>query len=221
MWGGAARTRASGLKARAIAAAYGSPFAVGNANFHFPDYSGPADTVPYGFWRKDVFCEIGLFDETLVRNQDDEFNLRILLSGRSIWQSGEIVSWYKPRNSFRKLFKQYYQYGHWKPVVFKKHRTPSSWRQFVPAAFVFSCASLFLCGFVFPFCFSILLWILAVYGAFIMIGTIKISWSKGWILFPLIPLAIVTFHVSYGTGFLVGAVKTIRGRRRGPVTLSR
>ena len=30
------------------------------------------DTVPYGCWRKDTLIKIGLFDEELVRNQDDE-----------------------------------------------------------------------------------------------------------------------------------------------------
>ena len=45
-----------------------------------------------------------MFDEELVRNQDDELNLRITLSGGKIWQSKEIRSWYYPRPSLRSLF---------------------------------------------------------------------------------------------------------------------
>ena len=42
------------------------------------------DTFPYGCWRKSTFHRIGLFDETLDRNQDDELNLRIVSTGGKI-----------------------------------------------------------------------------------------------------------------------------------------
>ena len=60
---------------RAIAAAHHSSFAVGGARWHDTTYEGPADTVFGGVYRREVFDRIGLFDEELVRNQDDEFNL--------------------------------------------------------------------------------------------------------------------------------------------------
>ena len=94
--GGAARTRVTGVIPRAIAAAYHSRFSTGGACFHDPNYEGPADTVPYGCWRKETFTRIGMFDETLVRNQDDELNLRLLRAGGRIWQSRTILSGTRP-----------------------------------------------------------------------------------------------------------------------------
>ena len=79
-----------------VAAAYHSRFAVGGARFHDACYEGPLDTVTYGCWPKATFDRVGPFDEELVRNQDDEHNLRITRSGGTVWQSLRIQSWYRP-----------------------------------------------------------------------------------------------------------------------------
>ncbi|MEZ5365636.1 MAG: glycosyltransferase family 2 protein [Bryobacterales bacterium] len=133
--GGAARPVAKGLIPEAIAAAYQSAFGCGGARFHQSDFEGYVDTVTYGCWPRAVFEEVGLFDEQLPRNQDDELNLRIVRSGRKIWQSSKIVSWYQPRRTLRQLARQYFQYGFWKVAVIRKHRLPGAWRHLVPAAF--------------------------------------------------------------------------------------
>ena len=140
--GGPARTCAQGTRARAFAAAYHSPFSTG-ARFHDENYEGWIDTVPYGCWRKETLARLGLFDETLVRNQDDELNLRLTRAGGKIWQSPAIVSWYSPRTSLTALFLQYFQYGFWKAAVVHKHRLPGSWRHLAPVAFVLAHILLF------------------------------------------------------------------------------
>ena len=112
--GGPWIAQGEGYIGRAIAAAFQSSFAVGGARSHSPLYEGEVDSVYLGCWRREVFDRIGLFDEDLVRNQDDEFNLRLVRSGGRIWQSPRIRSWYRPRNSLRNLFRQYAQYGYWK-----------------------------------------------------------------------------------------------------------
>ena len=134
--GGPARTNAVGVRARAVAAAFHSRFSTGGARFHDVSYEGWVDTVPYGCWRKTTLERIGLFDEMLVRNQDDELNLRLSRAGGKIWQSPTIVSWYSPRATLSNLFHQYFQYGFWKVAVIRKHRLPGSWRHGVPVAFI-------------------------------------------------------------------------------------
>jgi len=52
--------------------AYHCAFSCGGAKFHDVEYEGYVDTVPYGCWRKSTLERIGLFDESLSRNQDDE-----------------------------------------------------------------------------------------------------------------------------------------------------
>ena len=85
--GGPALTRADGYIAQAIAFGFHTPFATGGAKFRDPRYTGPADTVMYGCWRKSTLERIGLFDEKLVRGQDHELNARLLSCGGTLWQS--------------------------------------------------------------------------------------------------------------------------------------
>ena len=124
--GGPALTRADGYLGRAIALAYHCAFSCGGAKFHDVEYEGYVDTVPYGCWRKSTLERIGLFDENLSRNQDDELNLRLISSGGRIWQSPRIASWYRPRATLTALFRQYFQYGFWKVSVIRKHTKPGS-----------------------------------------------------------------------------------------------
>ena len=214
--GGAARTTAKGVKARAIAAAYQSTFSTGGACFHDPGYSGWVDTVPYGCWRRELFDRVGFFDEDLVRNQDDEFNLRLIRSGGRIWQDESIVSWYSPRAHFKGLFNQYFQYGFWKVSLIRKHRIPASWRHLVPAAFVLATLGLPLLAIVswavqggvasLSAFAAIAVW--AVYLLALGAASVAAARKHGWELLPLLPVAFAAYHFSYGAGFLAG-VSTI------------
>ncbi len=60
-------------------------FGVGGSGFRVGMAEGPADTVPFGFFRADIFNRIGLFEVRLVRAQDYEFNQRIRANGGLIW----------------------------------------------------------------------------------------------------------------------------------------
>src|SRR5205807_6486070 len=104
------------------------------------DYEGEVDTVYLGCWPRSTFKKAGLFDPDLVRNQDDEFNFRLLRLGGRIWQSPRIKSSYTPRGSIVALFRQYMQYGFWKVAVIRKHRALAAWRLAVPPLFVGSIA---------------------------------------------------------------------------------
>ncbi|MCB1185230.1 glycosyltransferase [bacterium] len=210
--GGPARTRAQGAVAEAIAAAYASRFAVGGARFHFADYEGEVDTVTYGCWRRETLLEIGLFDEGLVRNQDDELNYRLRRAGGVIWQDPRIRSWYHPRNSFGRLFRQYYQYGYWKPAVIARHGSPASLRHLVPAGFVAAGIVSLVAGVVWrPALVLFGLWA-AAYLLFVLAGTVSVGRRRGWRLAPLLPVAFFCYHFGYGLGFLRGLLFPPRGR---------
>lgn len=221
--GGPARTRAERPLARAIAAAYHSRFSTGGARFHDPNHEGYVDTVPYGCWRKSTLERLGLFDESLVRNQDDELNLRLTRSGGRIWQSPAIVSWYCPRTTLSTLFQQYFQYGFWKVQVIRKHRVPGSFRHLVPALFVLTNASLpvglgitWIAG-LWPLC-SILFrgWLLLTvsYIMACLIASIVAARRHGVATLPFLPMVFIVFHVSYGLGFLLGLIHRPKPRGR-------
>lgn len=213
--GGPALTRADGYLATAIATAYHSPFACGGARFHQAAFEGAVDTVTYGCWRRSLFDRLGYFDEALVRNQDDELNLRIVRAGGTVWQSPRIVSWYRPRTTLRGLFRQYFQYGFWKVAVIRKHRRPASWRHLVPAAFVLGLLTLAvvtlgsaLAGWTAArnVAGAALLASLAVYTLGAGATAVWTGRDGRWRLVPVLPIVFATYHVSYGAGFLLGLV---------------
>lgn len=140
--GGAWLPVGQGWPQQAIALAFSSRFGSGGAASRRIDFSGPVDTVYLGAWRREDLLRLGGFDESLVRNQDDELNLRIVRSGGVVWQSASIRSTYTPRASFVALFRQFYQYGYWKVPVIRKHRLPASPRHLAPFVFVAGLAGL-------------------------------------------------------------------------------
>jgi glycosyltransferase involved in cell wall biosynthesis len=213
--GGPARTRAIGLVSRAIAIGYASSFAVGGARFHDPDHAGDVDTVPYGCWRKRTLTDLGGFDEALVRNQDDELNLRLRLRGGRIHQSPAIRSWYHPRDSLPALARQYFQYGYWKVRVIRKHGQPASWRHLVPGAAVaaggaLAAASPFSAAALVILAIASATWLLLALAA----GVAACRRAGDWAALPLMPAVFATYHAAYGAGFLAGLADA--ARRRAP-----
>ena len=232
--GGPARTKPATYVERAIAAAYHSWFSVGGARFHNPGYAGYVDTVPYGCWRAQAFRRFGFFDEELVRNQDDEHNLRILRGGGKIWQTPEIKSWYRPRGSLQALFRQYAQYGYWKVRVIQKHRLPASWRHLVPGLFILSLVllawlaaggALLSCNFAPPLqraaaaaCLRLssagMLGLGGAYLLTVLLASLATAARVGWKLLPLLPVVFCCYHFGYGLGFLWGVWRFLIVRRK-------
>lgn len=203
--GGPARTLAQGLLGAAFRAAYHSPFSCGGARFHDEEFKGWVDTVPYGCWWRSDLQSLGGFDEELVRNQDDELNLRLVRAGGRIWQDPSIRSWYQPRQRLRSLFLQYFQYGYWKMAVIRKHRLPGSWRQLVPA-FALLASVLMLAGAAAGISFLLPVWLAlaGLYGLASVGASIAASRTAGVGTLPLLPVIFATYHLAYGSGFLLG-----------------
>ncbi len=219
--GGPARTKSESYVQRAICAAYHSPFSVGGARFHNIDYEGYVDTVPYGCWHREIFDRIGFFDEELVRNQDDEFNLRIARVGGKIWQSPEIQSWYMPRHTLRRLFQQYLQYGYWKVRVIQKHKYPASIRHLIPACFVFLLMLLPLLSFKWPIAGWGWLGLVGTYTIVNQTVSVLTLVRNGWKILPILPIVFGCFHFAYGWGFLHGIWDFVILRRFGGTTYTK
>lgn len=204
--GGPMRLVTTNKVQEAIKMATTSIFGIGNSSFHFEDYQGFADTVYLGAYRRKIFEKIGLFDEELVRNQDDELNYRLVKSGGKIFISPEIKSYYYPRDSLKKLWKQYYEYGYWKVRVIQKHRIPASIRHLVPGTFVLS----LICGILLTplngLGLIILVPVLTPYlSALIYFSLKSCRKNKNKNIF-LLMLVFVILHLSYGFGFLKGLI---------------
>ena len=211
--GGPARTESKGILQRAVAAAYHSRFSTGGAKFHDTSYEGYVDTVTYGCWKKTTLLQLGGFDEAMVRNQDDELNLRLIRAGGKVWQNPRSQSWYSPRATLATLFNQYFQYGFWKVAVIRKHGSPGSWRHLVPAIFVLTNISFALAvlltaalGAKTALLAFALLWaaMLTLYFVLALSFSAAAACQNGWDLFPYLPIVFSAYHFSYGAGFLGG-----------------
>jgi succinoglycan biosynthesis protein ExoA len=227
--GGAVHTQADTYIGRAIAAAHHSWFSVGGAHWHNVEREGPAESVWGGFYRREVFERIGLFDEEFVRNQDDEFNLRLTKSGGRIWQSPEISSQYSPRGSLRALFRQYRQYGYWKVRVIQKHRLPASWRHLAPAVATIAGLGLVLAaaiqtlyvGTVAPgsrqnWATLALLAAVFTYSIAALVSAAIAARKAGWDLLPILPVVFAAYHLGYGIGFIQGLLDFVVLGKRSP-----
>jgi len=198
--------------ANAIAASFQSRWVAGGARSRQLDYDGPVDTVYLGAWPRSVLERLGGFDENLVRNQDDELNLRLVRSGGRIWQSPSIRSQYQPRQRLSQVFRQYAQYGYWKPFVMKKHGQPASVRHVVPALFVIALGFGVLC---LPLSIAPLFLLLAAYGAAVLAMVVGVWFEQrpAWSVLWRVPAVIAAYHVAYGCGTVLGIADLGRGAR--------
>jgi succinoglycan biosynthesis protein ExoA len=192
---------------RAVAAATSTPFGVGGARFHYSLQEEWVDTVYLGAWRKTTFTHIGLFDEELVRDQDDEFNYRLRAHGGKILLSPLIRSTYVNRSRPIALWRQYYQYSYWKVRVLQKHPRQMQPRQFIPPAFVAALLGLGLLCFFIPTSRHMLLSIMALYVLANLAASVWTAARWGWAHLPLLPFVYAILHLGYGLGFLVGLVR--------------
>jgi succinoglycan biosynthesis protein ExoA len=205
--GGRVEAIGDGWFGRAVALATSSRFGVGGARWHYSDREEWVDTVPMGAWPRSVFERIGPFDEEQVRNQDDEFNYRLLSRGGKILLSPRIKLLQHNRSTLRSLWRQYYQYGVWKVRVMQKHPRQMRPRQFVPPVFVAVLAVSLLLAPVSTFGSWVLGLTATAYTAANLVASFWTGRKGSWLAMSLLPAAFATLHVAYGLGFVVGLVR--------------
>ena len=203
--------------ARAIALGLSHPFGVGNSYFRIgtPEPRW-VDNVPLGCYRRDVFDRIGLYDEELVRNEDDELNLRLLKNGGRILLVPSNVSYYHARESLAKMSRMLFQYGYFKPLVVRKIGSIMTVRQIVPAAFVLGLASTALLA---PWFAPMAALCALIAGTYLTASAIAAGSAvrrHGLRCAGAMIIVFAAMHVSYGLGYLKGALDFL-GRRRASV----
>jgi succinoglycan biosynthesis protein ExoA len=203
--GGVARAEGKGPQGRAIAAASSSRFGVGTAAWHYADTPRWVDTVPFACYRRSVFARIGGFDEELVRNQDDEFNFRVLQAGGRIRLDPRVRSVYLCRSTLRALARQYFGYGLYKPRVIQKRGRPASVRHLAPGALVALLASSLALTARWRRPAPLVLGAVPYALACVVAG--KIAARRTGASAARVGCALATMHLSYGAGFHCGVLR--------------
>jgi glycosyltransferase involved in cell wall biosynthesis len=196
---------------QSIASVLSSRFGMGNSHFRIGATDiMEVDTVPFGCFRRELFDRIGYFDEELTRNQDDEFNGRIIKNGGKIFLLPFLTIDYYARDTIKKVWNMFYQYGLFKPLVNKNLGSPATVRQFLPVCFVMGLLfgpllGLISMAFIYVYSFVILLYIGIAWSYSMMESkNIKRILTQVYIYFVV--------HFSYGWGYLNGLYKLLMNK---------
>jgi glycosyltransferase involved in cell wall biosynthesis len=203
------------LMARAIAMAVSHPFGIGDATYRLregKELQEPVDTVAFACFRKQLWQELGGFNEELLANEDYDFNFRVRASGQTVLLDRVEHCDYFARTSLGTLARQYFRYGGWKARMVRLHPGSIKLRQLVAPVFVLSLPLLAVAGAVFqPFW-----WLLAAELALYFACALWFAWqvsrkAKGGIaMMLLMPIIFFTIHFTWGTSFLLGLIRPPR-----------
>ncbi len=194
--------------AHAIAAAAAHPLGVGDAKYRYSEIAEIVDTVPFGAYYKSLIDQIGNFDESLLSNEDYEFNVRVQRANGTIWLDPKITAIYFARPNLKALAKQYWRYGFWKVQMLRRYPDSLRWRQVVPPLFISSLLVLSLLTFWWPVASWILLLEVVLYWvALFQVGLQLASENKRIPHIIGVPMAIATMHFSWGTAFLWSLIR--------------
>ncbi len=180
-----------------VARAMRSRIGVGASKFHTGGEAGPADTVYLGTFKKSAILQAGGFDEKYIRAQDWELNHRLRLNGGVIWFDPRLVVTYRPRDTFNKLAKQYFEYGRWRRAVSREHKGTVNYRYLAPPiALIINLLSLILGLLLNSIFFTpVIIYLSAIIFSSLFIG-------KGIYEKLTLPSVLITMHMSWGLGFL-------------------
>jgi len=202
------------LSARAIAAAAANPFGVGDALYRFTHQAQAVDTVPFGAFSRRVIERIGAYDESLLSNEDYEFNTRLRQSGGTVWLDPAIRSVYFARPDLGALARQYARYGYWKVRMLERYPHSLRWRQALPPVFVISLVGLAVLSLLSTFIPSLVLaprllaLEVAAYALILFVASLKPAFiQREPLLACVVPLAIAVMHIAWGSAFLWSAAR--------------
>jgi succinoglycan biosynthesis protein ExoA len=189
--------------AKSIAVAAAHPLGVGDALYRHTKRAAEVDTVPFGSFRRALIEQVGFFDESLLTNEDYEFNVRVRKSGGKIWLDPSIRSIYFARATLLELIRQYWRYGFWKWRMLRRHPDTLRWRQALPPLFVFSLIALVVFSVFSSFARILLVGEILSYLSIMILAGIDASLRqhKAYLILGL-PLAIPAMHLAWGSGFL-------------------
>jgi glycosyltransferase involved in cell wall biosynthesis len=204
--GGLKRAVGRGRFGRAVAAAHGSRFGIGDSKYHYATERGLVDHIPFGAYLTSLTRRIGGWDEELTRSQDVEFDHRYRSAGgRLLLDPSIVIDWYV-RETPAGVMRQYYGYGYWKVPILQRDRSALKLRWLVPptlvASLVVGAAALATPLGPWP-----LVAVAGTYGAFLLAGALVLARETGIGLLGHLVAALALMHVAWGAGFLAAAVR--------------
>jgi cellulose synthase/poly-beta-1,6-N-acetylglucosamine synthase-like glycosyltransferase len=189
---------------KAIALAMENPFGMGSAPYRWSKKEKFVDTVVYAAYKRELFNEIGYFEENFAISEDAELNWRIRKAGHKIFFHPNIKSYYHPRRTVAKFVHQMFRYGILRVHMFKKHKSAVKITHIIPPAFVVTIITLFILTLASVLNSILLAAVLAIYFLVNLLSVILKSIKENLHFVPLVTFLIFLLHFSWGLGFIVG-----------------
>jgi succinoglycan biosynthesis protein ExoA len=193
-----------GTWSRRIARALGTPLGIGGAKFRTAQDELEVDSGFTGVWKRETVEAQGGWDEGWPINQDGELAARIRAEGGRIVCIPEMAASYVPRDSLRKLARQYWRYGQYRVKTSVRH--PESMRRshvLAPGLALTVLASLVPSPLRALARLGAGAWLLAAGATAARETTRGASPADA----ASLPLVLATMHLAWGFGFLYGCVR--------------
>jgi glycosyltransferase involved in cell wall biosynthesis len=199
----------SSFQAKLVQAITTHPFGVGDATFRTGIKEGPVDTVPFGFFDKQIFNNIGYYNEKLIRGEDYEFNARIRKNNYVVWMNPNIVSTYYNQKSIISFYKkQLLLEGPYNTLMWFLAPYSFAYRHIIPFIFFLGVSSGLILVVLPDYLFYIYISVLFLYFVISIYSSYQQSLRfKSLKLFIFLPLSFFCFHYSYGLGVFLGFIK--------------
>jgi glycosyltransferase involved in cell wall biosynthesis len=195
-----------------------SKFGIGVAKFRQKDYEGFVDTVWNGAFLRELFDDVGFYNEELKRSEDNDMNNRIIKSGYKIYQNKNVIAYYKPRTSIKTILRQNFDNGKAIGNSLVNNREIIRIRHLVPAAFF---SSIVLFGVMWSYFYISKVIEVLIFGSYFLIDlleSLRIGFKNGIKYIPLMFLLFFLLHIYYGIGTFIGffqqLLKVDKGQRK-------
>jgi glycosyltransferase involved in cell wall biosynthesis len=208
------QTSAKSYPAQVVQALTTHKFGVGDAGYRTGAREAYADTVPYGFFRREVFDRIGWLDERLVRAQDYEFNQRIRKAGGKILRNPEIRVFYFNQPTLQKFFaKQFFREAPYNAYLWYLAPYAFAFRHAITGAFALGILAGPLLALAVPLLWWPYLAIVLLYFLLAIASALQQAVRYRQPLHALVlPAGFFAYHFLHGIGVLAGLGQLLLGR---------
>jgi len=207
--GGPINTIAKNFMGTVIGAAISVPVGIGGPAYRLGNLEGYVDTLHAGTYRREVFEKIGVFDENMIRTEDDDLHIRLHKAGGRIYITPKVQSDHYARDSLSKLARQYYQFGYWRIPVTLKHRTPGGLRRLIPLVFVLVWIAAITGALLWAPLLYPLLGLVAAYVLVLVLGAAMAIRRHSFLVGICTPIVYPVLHFSYGVGSLWAIIRFV------------
>lgn len=196
-----------GVVRKAMAWLYQSPMGSGVAAYHRRKTPGFVDTVFGGFYKREVFERIGIFNEALPRNQDNELNARVTSNGFRIYFDPRLSTEYVIKTDWKTFLKRAIMFGLNHPRTWAVNPKSFRLRHVIPAMFALYLLLLVAVLLATRSPLAVLAaFPLALYVVLLFAAGLYIARKEGLAVGIATMPVFSSYHLAYGFGTLAGIV---------------